>query len=188
MIFGRCSRAGAVAPLGTLLLLAACAAPARFESDAALQPLRYEAEGRLSVVAPDDYEPSRAVNLTGKFLWVERERSTEVSLSSPLGDTLARVQMEPGRVELRVPGETELGPTPEVLFERRIGVALPVSGLRHWLEGRNAAGQSIAPQGAIEDGWTITYPQMDGDRPRLVRLDRSDPRVVQVRIVIDRWS
>ena len=142
----------------------------------------------VPVVAPDDDVPARGVNITGKFLWTERERSTEVSLSSPLGDTLARVQMEPGRVELRTPGDTELGSSPEVLLERRLGVALPVSGLRYWLEGRNAEGQSIAPQGAVEDGWTITYPQMDGDRPRLLRLDRSDPRVVQVRIVIDRWS
>ncbi|CAN5366203.1 N/A [soil metagenome] len=175
--------------LAAAVLLSACATPARFEGNSATQALVFQAEGRLSVTAPDEIEPSRGTSLSGKFVWIERERSTELGLSSPFGDTLARLMIEPGRVELRTPGNTELGATPEELMARRLGVELPVSGLRHWLRGANRADQMQAPTAFAEDGWRISYPEMDASgKPRQVRLERDAPRPVQVRIVVDRWG
>ncbi|CAN5200793.1 lipoprotein insertase outer membrane protein LolB [soil metagenome] len=183
------STALAAVALASIGLLASCATPARFERGAADQALVFQAEGRLSVTAPDDVEPSRSTNLSGKFIWIERTGSTELGLSSPLGDTLARLMIEPGRVELRTPGNTELGNTPEELMSRRLGVELPVSGLRYWLRGANRADQMLAPQGFDEDGWRISYPSMDASgKPRQVRLERDLPRPVQVRIVVDQWG
>jgi outer membrane lipoprotein LolB len=178
-----------IAVLGVALgVLAGCATPSRFEGELANAPILFQAEGRLSITAPDDLEPARSTNLSGKFAWIERERSSEISFSSPFGDTLARLQIEPGRVELRTPGSTQLGSSPDDLLASQTGMNLPIGGLRWWMRGLDKSGQVQAPESFSEDGWQISYPQMDGDKPRLVRLERSVPQVVQVRIVVDRWG
>lgn len=172
----------------TLLVLAACAsAPSvpRANTDGAV----FTADGRLSVVVAQMEGPPKST--TGSFSWVERTGRSEIALYSPLGDTVAQIEVHDGYATLRTPdGKLEYAPTPEALMGRVLGVALPVAGLRDWLRGRTRAGVMQAPAAFDEDGWHVSYPKMsdDGRSPKTVRLERSAPDAVEVRIVIDAWQ
>lgn len=169
-----------------VLLLAACATaepPRLLPSDAV-----FSAEGRMSVVSTEGDQLPHST--TGRFSWIERPGGSEIALYSPFGETLARIDVGRERSVLRTPQAIESAPTPEALLQRYLGLTLPVSGLRDWMRGRSRSGARRAPDGFEEDGWRISYPQMqdDGALPRIVRLERALPSAVEVRIVVDRWD
>lgn len=178
-------RAALVFALGALTACASLpTAPHTTASDAV-----FSADGRLSVVVTQLDGPPKST--TGSFSWVERDGHSEIALYSPLGDTVAQVEVHDGYATLRTPdGKLEYAPTPEALMGRVLGVALPVAGLRDWMRGRTRAGVAQAPTAFDEDGWHVSYPRMsdDGRMPKTVRLERGAPDAVEVRIVIDTWQ
>lgn len=90
--------------------------------------------------------------------------------------------------ELRTPDRSEYGRSAEELLSRVLDLAVPVTGLRWWMRGRNEQGVALAPQEFDEQGWHVSYPQMQGDRPRILRLERSTPQRIDLRMVIDDWD
>jgi outer membrane lipoprotein LolB len=114
-----------------------------------------------------------------------------LDLASPLGNTLARVDVSPDGARLRAPGNDgslqELaGPSAEALAEQVLGFALPVVGIGDWIEGRPApappasiAGVTTGADGAVErieqDGWSITVEERfaAGARPRRLTFERA---------------
>jgi len=153
--------------------------------------------GRFSVQVTGD---DRHDNLSGRFaLTVDRAEVT-LDLSTPLGTTMARIQSRADGARLTVPYRngvrTESGPDPEGLSQRVLGWALPVSGIRDWIEGRPAPGrpyQISADEGGgsllEQDGWTIRLdPRGPDGRIRRLQLDHpqdGDAPAVSLRVVLD---
>jgi len=77
---------------------------------------------------------------------------------------------------------------------RVLGRAVPVAGLRAWLQGRvEARAQDVERDAAgsvtsfSQDGWQVQFARFDAQGPRLLRLARSEAggERVQLRLVID---
>jgi len=116
---------------GGALLLAGCAAP---RGPAA--PADGSAwSGRLSLHI--DSEPvqtfSAAFDLHGSAA------AGELTLTSPIGSTLAVLQWSPGEALLRNGSDVRRFDSVDALVEAATGAAIPVDALFGWLAGRDAA-------------------------------------------------
>lgn len=154
--------------------------------------------GRLSVRYPQDGKPQ---SVQGKFLWSQQRDSTTIELYSPLGQTLARIAIEPGRAILEAArGSRRVAATADALTEQTLGWPLPVDGLRYWLQGFVHSGEralvAATPGGADSfrsDGWRIRVAswQQAGNLalPKRIDLEREDNAggEIALRLVIDDW-
>ena len=146
----------------------------------------FERTGRFSLTAESPGRQPEAVQ--GGFAWRDDGRSLRFDLSNPLGSVLARVRVEPDQAVLeRSNGQLEYADDPDALAARVLGEAVPVSGLRYWLQGRSGLNNAQPqPQALQENGWEIQLSRYDAQGPRLLRLNRQDGgRRIQMRIVID---
>jgi outer membrane lipoprotein LolB len=134
----------------------------------------------------------------GSFRWSQTPQRTTVSLLSPLGQTLAIIEVAPGNATLFQSGQPpRSAPDADTLAASALGWPMPVAGLRDWLQGFaiDAAGQNwrAQPNGPTEvitrDGWRLSYPAWENGRPRRVDLSRgTQAGPVAMRIVIDDWQ
>ncbi len=159
-----------------------------------------ELSGRLSVNYQKD---GKSEALSGKFNWRQSAERTDVSLASPLGQTIATISVTPREASL-----TQSGKPPRVaadidtLSAQTLGWSLPVSGLRDWLQGyaRQAdGGRFVAtPQHdsvITSDGWRLRFVSWQDDtpgaatpRPKRIDAERSGHDQVDqiaLRIVLD---
>jgi len=169
----------------------AAASVASADGRASSRPAALAVAGRLSVTMERDaLDDQPAAFSSGSFVWRESGDNVDVAFSTPLGQIVAELFVEPGRARMRSSAGDEIAATPEELAQRRLGAPLPVSGMRDWLRGRDHAGSLRAPDGFREDGWSIAYPRMsdDGARPALIRLRRAGPPAIDVRVAIDDWA
>jgi outer membrane lipoprotein LolB len=154
--------------------------------------------GRLSVNYQRAGQPE---SLTGNFNWTQRPGRVDVSLASPLGQTIAAIRVTPGSATL-----TQADRAPRVaqdidtLSAQELGWALPVAGLRDWLQGyaTDASGKRFAASPAnnsvyTADGWRLRFVSWQDDKaaqpvPRRIDAERSATRTADemaIRIVID---
>ena len=155
--------------------------------------------GRLSV----RYQgPQQEEGLHGNFTWNQTSGHTSVSLLSPLGQTVAVVDVTPDSARLTQAGHPPRSATDvDQLTALALGWPLPVGGLRRWLQGfviDTGGRQIVATPSASEiitpDGWHIRYASWNEDmapaRPRRVDLSRYTVQAgeVSIRIVIDSWQ
>lgn len=161
-----------------------------------------ELAGRLSV----QYRRGNADEaLHGSFSWSQTPQRTLVTLLSPLGQTLAVIEVQPGSASLTQAGQPpQIASDADALAQTALGWPLPVAGLRTWLQGfaQDARGQRwIAPAAAgstvsTPDGWHIVYASWQQDNPdaaahpRRIDLARQtlEAGPVSLRIVIDQWQ
>lgn len=154
--------------------------------------------GRLSVSYRAAGKPE---SLQGKFLWVQRGEQIDIELLTPLGQTIARIAIAPGRARIEQSGgDVREAASIDQLTEQTLGWTLPVNGLRYWLQGfmRDARGQlaSVAPDqsGTLRgDGWKLRYVswQADGSTAMPKRIDFTRDTAqseLALRVVIDRWQ
>jgi outer membrane lipoprotein LolB len=154
--------------------------------------------GRLSVSYRAAGKPE---SLQGKFLWVQRGEEIDIELLTPLGQTIARIAIAPGRARIEQSGgDVREAASIDQLTEQTLGWTLPVNGLRYWLQGfmRDARGQmtSVAPDqsGTLrDDGWKLRYVswQADGSTAMPKRIDFTRDTAqseLALRVVIDRWQ
>lgn len=119
-------------------------------------------DGRLSVNYQKDGQPQ---SLTGNFNWVQRPGRIDVSLASPLGQTIATIAVTPGEATLTQAGhEPVVAADIDELTARTLGWELPVSGLRDWLQGyaTDAHGKRFTASPAAntvftKDGWRLRF-------------------------------
>lgn len=174
------------------LLMTACATPQRI-ADAGHAGQAFERAGRFALGV--DYSDGRQNALQGGFAWRDDGHVLILDLANPLGSILARVRVVPGQATLTRPdGSQDLADSPDGLVEIALGSPIPVSGLRHWLQGRagpmpvqalkkNEAGQLASFE---QSGWRVVLSRYDAIGPRLIQLNRDDVnRSVRVRLVID---
>jgi len=198
------SRVSSVLALALPLLLGACAtAPgtqppsvAGTEAERSYHDA-IEMGGRLSV----RYQRNgNEESLHGSFTWEQTPDRTLVTLLSPLGQTLALIDITPASATLMQPGQPpRIAQDVDTLTASTLGWPLPVSGLQHWLQGFASIAPGSKPQAVpaeagiitTPDGWRLRYVSWQHDTepfPRRLDLDRytSQAGEVSLRIVIDR--
>jgi outer membrane lipoprotein LolB len=154
--------------------------------------------GRLSVNYQKEGRPD---SITGNFNWSQRPGRIDVSLASPLGQTIAEISVTPQQASL-----TQANRPPRVakdidtLTAQSLGWSLPVSGLRDWLQGYalDAQGKRFAASPAnnsvyTRDGWRLRFVEWQDEKaahpvPRVINAERSataSSDELAIRIVID---
>ena len=68
-----------------------------------------------------------------------RPEAGELTLTSPIGSTLAQLRWSPGEALLKNGSETRRYHSVDALVEAATGAAIPVDALFGWLAGRNQA-------------------------------------------------
>lgn len=156
--------------------------------------------GRMSV-RYQQYGRDEALH--GSFEWQQRPGKTQLTLSSPLGQTLAQIAILPDGATLTQSGQPPLAAAnADALTAQALGWPLPVSGLREWLQGnvtdstgkkRVATQQDENTDIVTADGWRIRYAAWDNSaapRPRRIDLTRTTAQAgeVALRLVIDTYE
>jgi outer membrane lipoprotein LolB len=151
--------------------------------------------GRFVAMAQGNGRPS---SVSGRFTVEVSGRQQVIDLATPLGTTVARIEIGPGRASATGPQlQTATGPDADELVERLLGWQLPVSGLADWLEGRpepTRPARTLVTGGRIgtieQDGWTIRIEEYSTvtNRPSRLALDRpmaGGHPAVSVRLIVD---
>jgi outer membrane lipoprotein LolB len=176
-------------------------------SEARQAPARPYAEkvdlgGRLSVRYQHNGKDEAA---HGSFVWAQDPLSTNITLLSPLGQTIAIIDITPNGAILSQAGQPpRRAADVDALVAEALGWPLPVAGLRDWLQGfaMDANGNRFiatprATDIATRDGWRIRYAGWQDDsqpsaqsRPRRIDLERYTAQAgdVSIRIVLDKWQ
>ncbi len=153
--------------------------------------------GRFAVQYNDQNGVQR--NAYGNFDWQETGDTVTLQLRNPLGQTMAIVTSSPSLATLELPNKQPLSAdNVSQLMQNTLGFALPVEGLRYWLQP-SAAPASRAqttldpeanngrPKEIRQDGWTIDYLAY-ADAPatgvKRVNLSRNEPPL-DIKLVLD---
>jgi outer membrane lipoprotein LolB len=183
------------------LLLSACSSlpgVARSSDQAAefiLPPYRTDLnlQGRLSVRYQ---QQGKEESVSGSFEWLQQGEKLDVTLRSPLGQTLALIQVHDGRASLTQAGQPTLfADNVDALVTQTLGWPLPISGLRLWLQGRaqgaDAVAFSASPQAntvTTLDGWRLRFVSWHPDAsPKRIDMERdtTEAGTVVLRMVLD---
>ena len=183
----------ALVALGVWLLAACAGAPPGMPArgpEIAYVDTPFTAEGRLSARHGQDAVAVR-------FAWMHRPPRDELSVTSPLGQTVAELSGDAAgrRVEVRTADGRHAEAADWVtLTERALGFPLPVTGLVAWIRGAphpDAAYTLEADrEGRVavlrQDGWEVVYDYPDAAARGPLRLRLSYPEF-EIRVVIDEW-
>ena len=156
-------------------------------------------KGRFSIQYKLD---GREESLHGTFGWEQSPDYTVVTLMSPLGQTMARIEVTPQMATFIAPNRSpQSAPNAEELIKSQLGWTLPVSGLKGWLQGcaTDSLGHSFiatpeSTQVITKDGWQINYASwIDGPTiplPKRIDLIKGGKDVINGvdKLVIDEWS
>lgn len=155
--------------------------------------------GRLSVRY---LQAGKEQSVQGKFSWTQTRDNISIVLFSPLGQTMAKIEIAPDFASLQRAGEAvQRASDVSELTTRLLGWPLPVSSLRDWLQGyvrdtngTRLAARSDALQNLGNDGWQARYVSWQGDAaasfPKRIDLQRGSAGSSEIglRIVIDSWQ
>lgn len=189
-----------LAILAIAALLGGCATTTVNQSTAPVAAYRdsIELTGKLFVIYQKDGQPQ---NLIGNFEWVQTPGQVDVSLSSQLGTTMAKISVTPQQATL-----TQAGQQPVVaedidkLTQRALGWSLPVSGLREWMQGyaTDANGKQFTASPAnntvtTKDGWSLRFVSWQDEKaahpvPKRIDAQRGATATsdeLSIKIVID---
>lgn len=189
-----------IATLAIAALLGGCATTSANLSSAPVAAYRdsIDLSGHLFVNYQKDGQPQ---NLNGQFEWTQRPGHIDVSLASPLGQTLATISVTPQEATLTQAGREPLvAGDIDTLTARTLGWSLPVSGLRDWMQGYavDASGKRFAASPAnnsvfTKDGWRLRFVSWQDESaahpiPRRIDAARSATATsdeLEIRIVLD---
>jgi outer membrane lipoprotein LolB len=153
-------------------------------------------QGRFAIQYNDQNGQQR--NAYGNFSWQETGDTVTLQLRNPLGQTLAVVTSSPASATLELPNRQPLtADNVSTLMQNALGFALPVEGLRYWLQPSPAPTsraktekdpeQPSRLKQITQDGWTIDYLAY-ADAPatgvKRLNLSRSEPPL-DIKLVLD---
>jgi outer membrane lipoprotein LolB len=129
--------------------------------------------GRLSLRIASDPPQS----LYAGFSLNGDAQTGDLTLNSPLGNTIARLFWTPQSAVLKANNETKEYPSTSDLMEIVTGTPIPLGALFDWLAGKDTPAL----------GWEIDLSQMNKEEPqRLVAKRLSPLPAAELRIAIDR--
>jgi outer membrane lipoprotein LolB len=195
--------------LSLILMLAGCAgilpSTEQTQRPASAYQDTINVDGRLSV----QYQQNGSNEaLHGNFSWAQTAKKTVITLSSPLGQTLAVIEVTPEKSILTQSGQARrTAADPDTLTELALGWPLPVAGMRDWLQGvaidSNGHRFVASPRSddtanvATQDGWQIRYVSWQNSenstassRPKRIDMFRKTQQAgeVSIRLVLDNWQ
>lgn len=116
-------------------------------------------------------------------------------------NTVADVVKDANSVSLTANGRTYQDNSAERLIENHLRVRLPVDGMQYWVLGTSAPGYPVSsvkldglgrPVSLEQAGWTIQYSDYQKRKidalPGLIKVSRSTPQPVQVKMRVRQWS
>ena len=191
----------------TVLSLSACTALLRTPAAPNNNPHQrqyyntIDLSGRLSIRYQQD---GKEQVVHGGFTWSQNGANINVTLLSPIGNTLATIDVTPTKVTLvQADQATRTATDVDTLITQTLGWPLPIAALRDWLQGfgQNTAGQHFIaiPMHDLysvdtADNWHIRYTGWQvvdstvDSYPKRIDLVRSTEQTdaVAIKIVIDR--
>ncbi|HEY4138715.1 MAG TPA: lipoprotein insertase outer membrane protein LolB [Casimicrobiaceae bacterium] len=182
--------------LAIVVVVAACAplqpAPESSAVDRAALAAPFSAEGRLSARRGNE-------GIAGQFVWQHESSHDRIDLTTPLGQTIARLEGNSDGVRIETGnGRVDTAQDWDTLTARAFGLTLPVTGLSAWLRGLARDGSRYTterdahdrPVLLRQDGWEVTYAYADDAANNASRLVLHYPGVepIEVRLVVDRWQ
>ncbi len=179
--------------LSLVLLLAGCAgwqkSPPPEEKTAPVLT-HWEMEGKLGIRTPE--ESGSTV-----IYWNQLGDTYDITLTLPFGRTLARVEGEPDKVKLLVPGQPErMADSAELLLWYQLGWRIPVSQLFYWVQGVPAPDLPLVRLEKEDNriteieqgGWVISYDRFENHggllRPARIKATYTD---LKLTLVIKQW-
>ncbi|CAG0975409.1 Outer-membrane lipoprotein LolB [Burkholderiales bacterium] len=170
------------------LLVGACATlPAPPPDVGVVADAPFDVSGRLSARRGTE-------GVAAHFLWEHAAERDTISLATPMGTTLARLERAADGASIeKADGAVERAPDVATLADRALGFPLPVESLSWWIRGaprpglahaieRDASGRAAMLH---QGGWSVAFAYADG-ATRPSRLVASYPDL-EVRVVIDAW-
>ncbi|HJW53848.1 MAG TPA: lipoprotein insertase outer membrane protein LolB [Burkholderiaceae bacterium] len=158
-------------------------------------------DGRLSLQYQRN-DNEEAVH--GGFTWTQAAGQAQVTLLSPLGQTIAAIEVTPESALLRQANQPPHSAADvDMLVADTLGWPLPISGLRQWLQGfavdangRRFVATPSSSAVTTRDGWRIRYVSWESDtpsaplRPKRIDLERHTAQAgdISIRIVIGTWQ
>jgi outer membrane lipoprotein LolB len=150
-------------------------------------------QGRFVVQVQAPGDSVEAVQ--GNFVWRKLAGGWQLDLLSPLGSTLARLQVNATGATLEQPGEPiKSAATASTLLASVLSVSVPEQAMRDWIEGRVAQTQvtdlSRDSEGRIigfkQDGWSVAFGRYDQGVPRRIEIvGNQQGKRVLLRLSID---
>jgi len=172
------------------LLTAACATP----TPPALDATGFERQGRFAMRAQSPFEQPKAVQ--GNFRWQQTPTGWVLSLSSPLGATLAQLTVDGTGAALRTPEAPDQRATSATaLLQQAIGEPVPIDALEDWIQGRLGSAKDITEltrdnvgrvTGFTQANWQVSFERYDSRGPtRMVLSSQHQQRDVVLRLVVN---
>lgn len=154
------------APLLAALLLAGCAVPPRTPTAPGVQVWT----GRMAL----NVEGQASKSFSAGFELKGAPEQGELTLTNPLGGTIAKLSWSPGTATLRSGDEVRQFPSLEALAQEATGAPIPIIALFDWLAGK----PTPVP------GWEPDVSQAAEGRLRARRTDPPPP--ADLRVVFER--
>lgn len=143
-----------------------------------------------------EQEQAQVVQLD--YEWQQQGDSLQIELTSPLGQTVARIQQDPRGASLEQAKQaTRYAADTEQLLYDSLGWTLPVRGLSAWLQGFDLTPSGLRVAFPIKDnyrtesqGWQLHFVKWQDLNqkalPRLIDLERTTAELglIKIRIVI----
>ncbi len=126
-------------------------------------------------------------NSSGKLRWDEYPSSTDITLSTPFGNTIALVHITPTQATYKgSDGSVVIEDTTDELFYRLFGMDLPIANLREWIGTPN---QPLT-KARDENGWhvVITDTFTNPNLARRLEISRTAPKALSLYISIENRS
>lgn len=141
-------------------------------------PFRLSYQGRLSLRIASDPPQSlyAGFNLTGDA------QTGDLTLNSPLGNSLAQLSWTPQSAVLKANNETKEYPSTSALIEQVTGTAIPLNALFDWMAGKDTPAE----------GWEVDVSAMKSPNAsaetvqRFVAKRMSPLPTAELRIAIDK--
>ena len=164
-------------------LLGACAA---LPEHSVAPPGGFELSGRVAVLYAKESGSAR-------IFWRHSQDTDEMLLTSPVGQSVAKISREGDRYKLLTGDNKEYrARDAESLTEQALGWRLPLAGLSDWVQGRASPDRPAEVSGRAgegldirQDGWRVAYEEFRDGRPYRLRLSRES---VEIRLVVDEWA
>lgn len=174
-----------------ILILSGCAT---VPEPQALRPGEIERSGRFALLVQDPQTSDQS--LQGRFFWQDTQQGLTLDLSSSLGITLARIEVQPHQSVLIVPGEEPVvADTADDLLIKVFAEPIPIHALRDWMQGRLSTTLRTSEVKRDTDlrltsfkagDWQIDLSRYDEQGPTFLSLSQqAGARVVSLKLIVD---
>ena len=131
----------------------------------------YDISGRFSINSSHTHK-------YGNYTWLRTESNEEMTFNTPLGQTVAKINIESGIVTVITKDKTYVGNDVDDMLYDNIGFDLPVAYLHSWIQGLPLPNEIITKyihDGFEQSGWTVEYLDWsNNNHPHILKCTNQD--------------